>query len=167
MQPVDPAEVLLVQSASRGDRVAIEALLARFLPELRAFLRLRTGPRLLQQETPDDLVQSVCREVLEHAAGFDYRGEHAFKSWLFLTALHKVRDKGRYYAAEKRDAARQRPAQTDPGDCSGYASLLSPSRVAIGREEVGRALAFASLAAASTCTRRGADLPRRATLPAS
>ncbi|MGE3174541.1 MAG: RNA polymerase sigma factor [Planctomycetota bacterium] len=135
-----------MQSASRGDPVAVEALLARFLPELRAFLRLRTGPRLLARETPDDLAQSVCREVLEHAGDFDYRGEQAFKSWLFLTALHKLQDKGRYYAAEKRDAERQRPEASAPDDCSGYASLLSPSRVAIGREEVGRlAAAFDQL----------------------
>jgi RNA polymerase sigma-70 factor (ECF subfamily) len=132
------ASAVLAQSASRGDRAALTALLQRFLPELRAFIRLRTGPRLLAQETPDDLVQSVCREVLADLSGFDYRSEQAFKSWLFLSALHKVQDKARYYAAEKRDPGRVWGGDVDPQMLSGYVSLVSPSRVAIGREDVAR-----------------------------
>jgi len=129
---------ILVEEASRGGRSAMEELLARYLPELRAFLRLRTGPRILAKETPDDLAQSVCREVLMDLSQVEYRGETPFKSWLFLTALRKVQDKGRHYAAEKRDAAREWPQIDDPQLCSGYASLMSPSRVAIGREDVQR-----------------------------
>lgn len=137
MNPVsDPSA--LVQSATRGDREALEGLLVHYMPELRAFLRLRTGPRLLARETPDDLAQSVCREVLGQLSQFAYRGEQAFKHWLFTTALHKVQDRGRFYAAEKRDAGREWTACTDPQLRSGYASLLSPSRVAIGREDVAR-----------------------------
>lgn len=137
MNPAANDPGTLVQSASRGDRPALEALLQRYLPELRAFLRLRTGPRLLARETPDDLAQSVCREVLGQMSDFDYRGEPSFKQWLFTAALHKVQDKGRYYAAEKRDAGREWGV-TDPQLLSGYASLLSPSRIAIGREDVVR-----------------------------
>ena len=137
--PADSCDsVLLAQSASRGDRAALTELLERFLPELRAFIRLRTGPRLLAQETPDDLVQSVCREVLADLSGFDYRSEQAFKSWLFLSALHKVQDKARYYAAEKRDVGRAWGDCRDPQLLSGYVSLVSPSRVAIAREDVAR-----------------------------
>ena len=69
------ASALLAQSASSGDRGALLELLERYLPELRAFIRLRTGPRLLARETPDDLVQSVCREVIGNLSGFDYRSE--------------------------------------------------------------------------------------------
>lgn len=128
----------LVQEASRGDRQACEDLLQRYLPELRAFLRLRMGPRLRARETPDDLAQSVCREVLDRLTEFDYRGEPSFKHWLFTAALHKVQDKGRFYAAEKRDAGREWGPVSNPQLLSGYASLLSPSRVAIGREDVAR-----------------------------
>lgn len=138
--PADSCEsALLAQSASRGDREALTRLLERFLPELRAFVRLRAGPKLRQRESPDDLVQSVCREVLADLSGFDYRSEQAFKSWLFVSALHKVQDKARYWAAEKR--AERGPGGGGDGDPqlrSGYASLLSPSRVAIGREDVAR-----------------------------
>lgn len=135
--PVDPCDsVVLAQSASSGDHSAMLKLLQRYLPELRAFIRLRTGPKLLAQETPDDLVQSICREVIGNLSGFDYRSEQAFKSWLFLNALHKVQDKGRYYAADKRDAGRVWPLPDDPQMLSGYVSMVSPSRVAMAREDV-------------------------------
>lgn len=127
----------LARSASRGDADAMAALLQRFLPELRAFVRLRTGPRLLAHETPDDLVQSVCREVLGDLDGFEYRSEQAFRAWLFTAALHKVQDKARYYAAQKR-AAPKPWRDDDPRALSGYASLVSPSRVAVAREDVQR-----------------------------
>ncbi|MFK7739116.1 MAG: RNA polymerase sigma factor [Planctomycetota bacterium] len=137
--PADSCDsVLLAQSASGGDRGALLQLLQRYLPELRAFIRLRTGPHLLAQETPDDLLQSVCREVLGGLSKFDYRSEKAFKSWLFLSALHKVQDKARYYAAEKRAGDRTWPEASDPQMLSGYVSMLSPSRVAIAREDVAK-----------------------------
>lgn len=135
--PADSCDsVILAQTASGGDRDALLQLLQRHLPELRAFIRLRTGPHLLAQETPDDLVQSVCREVIGNLSGFDYRSEQAFKSWLFLSALHKVQDKARYYAAEKRNSGKAWPQPEDPQLLSGYVSMLSPSRVAIAREDV-------------------------------
>ncbi|MFT7534061.1 MAG: RNA polymerase sigma-70 factor (ECF subfamily) [Hyphomicrobiaceae bacterium] len=134
--PADSCDsVVLAQCASSGDRDAMLQLLERHLPELRAFIRLRTGPNLLARETPDDLVQSVCREVIGNLSGFDYRSEHAFKSWLFLNALHKVQDKARYYAADKRTPPRAGTPE-DPQMLSGYVSMLSPSRVAIAREDV-------------------------------
>lgn len=129
---------MLAQSASRGDRESLERLLERYLPELRAFIRLRTGRHILAHETPDDLVQSVCRDVLGALSGFDYRSEQAFKSWLFLNALRKVQDKGRYYGAAKRKPVSPWGDDGDPQLLSGYVSMLSPSRVAIGREDVVR-----------------------------
>ena len=107
--PRDPyGSAELAQSASNGNREALEALLQRFLPDVRAFLRLRTGPRLLTLESPDDLVQSVCREALGDLSHIEYRSERAFKNWLLTTALNKEREKGRFYAAQKRDAGRER-----------------------------------------------------------
>ena len=146
LPPDTCASVVLAQSASRGDRDALVQLLQRYLPELRAFIRLRTGPRLLAQETPDDLVQSVCREVLGNLDSFDYRSEQAFKSWLFLSALHKVQDKARYYAADKRNPEHAWTPFDEAQTLSGYVSLLSPSRVAIAREDVAQLeAAFAEL----------------------
>ena len=128
----------LLQEASNGGAVAVDALLTRYLPELHAFIRLRAGSRLLRREQSEDLLQSVCREVLEDASSFEYRGERSFKKWLYLTAQHKLYDRARFYGAEKRDVGRDVPLPTDPGYYSGYAAFLSPSRVAIEAEAVER-----------------------------
>ena len=128
----------LLQEASNGGALAIDALLTRYLPELHAFVRLRAGSHLLRKEHSEDLVQSVCREVLQDAGTFEYRGERSFKKWLYLTAQHKLIDRARFYGSEKRDARREQAMATDPGYYSGYAAFLSPSRMAIQAEEVKR-----------------------------
>ena len=107
----------------------------RYLPELNAFIRLRMGPRLMAKETSEDLVQSVCREVLDDLDDFEYEHEKGFKSWLFIRALRKVQDRAKYHSRQKRDAERE-VAIDDAQLLSGYASFLTPSTVASQREEV-------------------------------
>ena len=128
----------LVQEASVGDAAAVEELLVRFLPELRAFVRLRAGSKIMHRESEEDVVQSVCREVLEGVSDFDYRGLPAFKSWLYTRALHKIYDRNKFYKREKRDGAREEAIPTDPQYLSGFGSLLTPSRVAMHGEDVAR-----------------------------
>ena len=94
-----------IHDASRGDHAALEDLLTRFLPELRAFVRLNMGP-LAHQEQSGDLVQSVCRVVLRDLPSLEYRGEAAFRSWLFRACANKIRDRQRHHLRERRDARR-------------------------------------------------------------
>lgn len=138
MSEINSETARLLQEASSGGAMAVDALLTRYLPELHAFIRLRAGAGLLRKEHSEDLVQSVCREVLEDAGTFEYRGERSFKKWLYLTAQHKLVDRARFYQAEKRDVKRERPMATEPGLFSGYGAFLSPSRMAIEAEEVQR-----------------------------
>ncbi|MCK5942267.1 MAG: sigma-70 family RNA polymerase sigma factor [Planctomycetes bacterium] len=126
----------LVQEASAGDSVALDGLLSRYLPELHAFVRLRAGGAILAREQSEDLVQSVCREVLEDVAAFEWRGEQAFKRWLYLTAQNKIVDRARYWRSQKRDIDREEAMATNPGYYSGYRALLSPSGEAIRAEQV-------------------------------
>src|SRR5262245_12047568 len=97
----------LVDRASHGDERAVDELLAVELPALRAFVRLRMGPALRAKESASDLVQSVCREILENAQRYQFRGEGTFRRWLFTTALRVVKNKAKYWGREKRDAARE------------------------------------------------------------
>ena len=133
----DPVEHL-VQSASRGDAVALDQLLVRFLPELRAFVRLNVGGHLLAREAPEDIEQSVCREVLQDLSGFEYRGEAAFKRWLHLCALRKIRDRARFQQRARRDPAREEAAPSPSAADARYVDPLTPSEVAVGREEAAR-----------------------------
>lgn len=126
----------LVQLASRGDGASLRELLQRFLPELRAFIRLKTGAHLRAKESCSDLVQSVCREVLEDLESIEYRGERAFKQWLFTRSLRKIQDRDRFHRRMKRDAAREEPDAFDEQLATGYQRLLTPSRAAIRQEEI-------------------------------
>lgn len=127
----------LIEGAARGDTAAVESLLVRHLPRVRAYLRLRCGAKVRAQESVSDLAQSVCREALVDLHGFEYRSEGAFLSWLFQKAISKLRDRGRYYAAQKRDVAREEPASLHRLQ-EQYRTIITPSRVADGREQVER-----------------------------
>lgn len=132
----------LIESASRGEEEAVEILLQRYLPRLRAFLRLRLAPEIRAKESCSDLVQSTCREVLQHIDRFQYRGEHNFRHWLFATALRKLSKRGDYYHAAKRSVGREVDLGAAPGQsgedqlAAAYQTLSTPSRVLSQREQI-------------------------------
>ncbi len=135
----------LVQSASHGDGAAIETLLERYLPGLEAFVRLRQGRMLKAKESSADIVQSVCREVLQHIDRYQYRGEAQFKHWLYATALRKIANRAEYYRAQKRDAAMEvrlpSGSSSEGGDArllACYGSFCTPSQDLMLREELQR-----------------------------
>lgn len=139
MPPTDPQSKdvqALAQRASQGDRPAIEALLLRFLPRLRAFVRLRIDGALRQRESCSDIVQSACREVLEHAGTYRYQGEEQFRAWLFKAALNKILERRRFLLAQRRDARRDAGGgDLDLADLQ--MELQSPSQMAIAGELAG------------------------------
>jgi len=121
-----------IVSATGGDRDALTTLLERFLPDLRAFARLHMGP-LAQLESSSDIVQSVCRSVLEGIDKVDYRGEAAFRKWLLVACANRMRDKQRHWLRDKRDARLASPIDS-VGDY--VAELSTPSGEHIRREEL-------------------------------
>jgi RNA polymerase sigma-70 factor (ECF subfamily) len=123
-----------IQKATRGDAVALDALLERYLPQLRAFVRLRLGAGLRAKESSDDIVQSVCRQVLQDVDVFEFRGEVRFKHWLYSAALRKIRDRYRFYHREKRSVDRERPI--DAALLREYVSFSTPSQAAMQKEEL-------------------------------
>jgi RNA polymerase sigma-70 factor (ECF subfamily) len=142
--------LVLAERAARGDAEARELLLERHLDDLRAFVRLRAGALVRAQESHSDLVQSVCREVLEHADQFRFPSEDGFRRWLFTTALRKLTERRDHYLAQKRDVLRQVPLAPpdDHGEHGGaydeerlldcYRNFATPSQHAIVREELAR-----------------------------
>jgi RNA polymerase sigma-70 factor (ECF subfamily) len=140
---VEAESQLLVERATRGDARAIESLLERNLPTLRAWVRLRCGPVLRARESSSDIVQSACREVLENLDRFRWNGEAGFRAWLYATAMRKIADRAEHWGAQKRDAAREVPlhAPGPDGDTQVldvYRSFCSPSAIATGRETMER-----------------------------
>jgi len=153
----------LLHAAQKGDREAQEALLELHLPRLRAFVRLRADPALRAKESSTDILQSTCREVLQHLDQVEYRGEAALRGWLHTVTLNKVREKRRYHFAEKRrpDCEVQGERDSQLGDA--YSCLCSPSNAMIHDELVERVeLAFDEL---SPDHREVISLSRIAELP--
>jgi RNA polymerase sigma-70 factor, ECF subfamily len=131
----------LANAAARGDNRAVEVLLERHLPGLRAFVRLRAGEELRRRESNSDIVQSVCREVLQNIDNFKYPSESAFRQWLYTTALRKIVNRAEYWRAAKRAAVKEE-TRPDPSSeerlLRAYTSFSTPSRHAMVREEIER-----------------------------
>ena len=136
-QRKDEDSLWLAERAAEGDRGAAGELLARYLPDLRAFVRLRAGPALRGRESTSDLVQSACREVLTHLDRFRFPDEKAFRSWLLTTAERKIIDRVDHYAAQKRDHAP--PVEVkDELLLDRYGRFSSPSRRVAVQDEIER-----------------------------
>jgi RNA polymerase sigma-70 factor (ECF subfamily) len=128
----------LVENASRGDAPAIEALLERFLPDLRRYVDRRAGRQVLERESGADLVQSVCRELFDslRTERFEYRGEKEFKQWLYGAALLKLEGRWRDWGAMKREAGREQVL--DAAGASAFSEVAvsgTPSADAMRRED--------------------------------
>jgi len=137
----DRTEVLLA-AALQQQPGAIDQLIGEHLDDLRAFVRLKSDQRLRARESGSDLVQSICREVLEDLPKFEFRGAGSFRAWLFTAALNKVRQRGEFHRAQRRDPGREvraRQGQTTPGVYASLCSLEpSPSENAMAAEEAQR-----------------------------
>ena len=128
----------LLRRLAGGDDQALEALLVQHMPALHGFVRLRAGRAIKSREETIDLVQSVCREILVHKQRFEHPTQNGFKRWLYATALRKIGHRAEHWRAAKRETARE---LADPGDealLGAYASVCTPSREAVAREEIAR-----------------------------
>lgn len=130
-----------VAAAKGGDRHAYDTLFARNLPALAAYLRARVGGDLAQRESVSDLAQSVCREVLQDMSQLEFANEESFRAYLFLQASRKVVDRYRYHTMAMRSPDREQPMPTTlnaPELLGPLAQIVTPSRAAGAREELGR-----------------------------
>ena len=88
--PLDTTVDLLARVRS-GDPRALERLLARMLPPLRAWAHQRLPRRARDLAETDDLVQVTLVRVLRHLDGFENRGAGALLAYLRQILLNAVR----------------------------------------------------------------------------
>lgn len=124
-----------MERAQSGDAAALDTLLERHLPRLGAYVRLRIGTAFGRREDASDVVQSVCREILQNRSSFRFGEGDAFRHWLYATAARKVADRFAFHGAARRDRGRE----TDDLAASrvlaqSLAHDASPSQVAVGAE---------------------------------
>ena len=129
--------------AKQGDDRAIERLLVPYLPALTAFVRLRLLPRVAKRESPADIVQSVCREVISDLSSIRAVDEEGFRSWLFSVTFNKVRNKHAFHHASKRNVVQDLSGSFDFGVgeevlLSSYGRAVTPSQDAAASEEIAR-----------------------------
>ena len=135
----DQDSQFLVAAAQDGDKPAVEALLDRHLPGLRAFVRAKSGPTIRAKESCSDLVQTVCLEVLHGIDTYEWRGEGSFRHWLFTLAIHKIHNRADHWGAARRDAKREVLASATHGAlANAYASVFGPSAHAMANETMAR-----------------------------
>ena len=133
----------LLEDARRGDRNAIEALLESQLGGLRAFIRLRSGNALRRRESQSDLVQTICRSVLENLEHAECADERSFRNWLYTVAHRRIINRIEFHRAQKRASAREVAFAPEDGNghdaipaLETYDGSRTPSRCAEAREEV-------------------------------
>lgn len=106
MTDVPPEDLSLtrreLRAAQTGDREALDALFARYLPRVRAMVAARMGRTVRQLADVDDLVQETLQDALLGLYQIDQRSEGLFAHWLSRCVENNVRDRVRRERAGKR-----------------------------------------------------------------
>jgi RNA polymerase sigma-70 factor (ECF subfamily) len=126
----------LVAAARSGDREALNTLYERYWPQVLSVVRLRMGGWLRSKMDSQDIVQSVMMESLRSLDQFEYRSEGAFLHLLTTMVQNKIRDKADYLTAQKRNVAREAPADDALGALPGGSE--TPSVIVQKAEEIDR-----------------------------
>ncbi len=130
---MDEADDRLYERAAGGDGASLDELLARYLPQLHAYVHVRLSGDVRARESSLDVVHSICRDLLAERGRFDFRGEERFRAWLFTAALNKIRDKHRFHRGAGRDVRREQH-QTGEFEALAARNLLTPSQHAVAAE---------------------------------
>ena len=123
--PALDSTFVLIERVRRGDREALERLLARHVGPLRRWVSGRLPRWARDLADTDDLVQDTLLRTFKRIEDFDARGVGALQAYLRQAVLNRVRD-------ELRRKARS-PLLVD-GDGLDLEAGGSPLEEAIGRE---------------------------------
>lgn len=94
--PLSPEETAdLVERVKRGDKAALERLLARVLPRLQRWARGRVPDGARGMLDTANLVQDVLLRALPHIDAFEVRGSGAFLAYLRRGVLNRIEDERR------------------------------------------------------------------------
>ena len=96
----DPRKLLLtselLQRAKEGDRDALEALTARYLPRLERWASGRLPPHARTLVDTVDLVQDTMLRVIEGLQRVEVRGPGSFQAYVRKAVLNRIRDEIRW-----------------------------------------------------------------------
>jgi RNA polymerase sigma-70 factor (ECF subfamily) len=95
----------LLQRLRRGEESAATALYLRYARRLLALAQAKTSEALAAKEEADDIVQSVFKSFFRKASAGLYDVPEGEELWnlLLVITINKIRAKGNYHRAAKRD----------------------------------------------------------------
>lgn len=98
----------LLRRLRRGEDDAATALYLRYAHRLLALTRKQASSELQRQTEPEDIVQSVFLSFFRKAASGMYDVPEGEELWnlLLVITLNKIRAKGNFYRAARRDVRR-------------------------------------------------------------
>ncbi len=104
----EPSDGVLLRRYQNRDLDAATQLYVRYAHRLRKLAQAQCSASLARKVEPDDIVQSVFGSFFRRAAQGQYSVPDGNELWnlLLVIALNKIRAKGAYYGAAKRDARR-------------------------------------------------------------
>ena len=104
----DVSDASLLSVFRRGSQDAATQLYLRYAKRLRALVREQCSSELSRRIEEDDIVQSVFRTFFSGAQQGLYKVPGGQDLWklLLVISLNKIRAKGAYHSAAKRDARR-------------------------------------------------------------
>jgi RNA polymerase sigma-70 factor (ECF subfamily) len=138
----------LLEQVGQGGRQALEELLARHRPALRAFVEVRLDPRLAARVDPSDVVQEALVAVVQRMDDFLRRRPMSFRLWVRKTAYERLLDAQKHHVKRARRSVQREVPLPDRSALLVARPLLaggpSPSQQLGHREmaeRVGRAVA--------------------------
>jgi len=101
----DPTDRELLEGLRTGDQVAATTLFNRYSKRLQQLIRSKCSATLARRLDADDIMQSVFHAFFEGASGGCYAVPAGEELWplLLVIALNKIRTKGAFHRAAKRD----------------------------------------------------------------
>lgn len=129
-EPSLDATVQLLGRAKAGDRAAIDALMARYLPRLQRWATGRLPARARSLLDTADLVQETLLRTFEGLDRVEVRGPGGFQAYVRSAVLNRIRDQIRWAA--------RRPGGSDGVPDALPSSDPSPLDLAIGADLAGR-----------------------------
>ena len=119
----------LLQRARGGDGVALERLVALYLPRLRRWAAGRLPLWARDMADTQDLVQEALIQTFKKIESFEWRGDGALQAYLRQAVLNRIRD-------ELRRAGRRPPSEAL--DSQAPDAAPSPLEEAVGSEALER-----------------------------
>lgn len=123
------SSLTLLERARAGDRAALDALIARYLPRMQRWASGRLPLWARDLADTQDLVQESVLQVFRKLDTFEVRGEGALHAYLRQAILNRIREELR--------RANRRPPRSDL-DSQAPDDGQSPLDQAIGQEAVER-----------------------------